>query len=95
MVPLPRIATVRTSSNLSGTDAVSWNLDFADAFEGKEQLHQERGRFVFALAHDVADGVGDGGVEEDAFHLHAGEIDSNHLAWLEHFLFRSFCAEFD
>jgi len=75
---------VRMESRLSGTDALRGDVDFADAFEGEEQLHEEGGRILFTLADDVADGVGDGGVEEDALDLHAGQVYADHLAGLKH-----------
>ena len=35
------------------------------------------------MANDVTDGVGDGGVEQDALDLDASQIDADHLSGLE------------
>src|SRR5579862_1726113 len=94
MVPAPRTATVRMSSEeLSGTDALGGDFYFAYALEGEQQLDQISLGIFLGPADDLADGVRDGGVEEDSLHLDSGEVYANGLAWGEcHFRsYRTIC----
>jgi hypothetical protein len=77
-----------------GADAIGGDFDFVHALEGEEQLDQEFWRLLTGLANDVADGVGDGGVEEHALHLQAGEIDAYHLSRLKFCLWLRHCDPF-
>lgn len=65
-------------------DAIGEDFDFAHALEGKQELHKIRRRISRRLAHNVADGIGDRGVKQHALHLHAGQVDTDELAFFEH-----------
>ena len=64
-------------------DAVGGDLDFGDAAEGEQELHEVGGRLFGGLFHDVGHGVGDGGLEHDALGLEAGEVHTHELSGLE------------
>jgi len=53
-------------------DAVGGDFDFGDAAEGEQQLYEVFGRLFRGLFHNVADSVGDRGLEHHALGLQAG-----------------------
>jgi len=68
---------------LACVDAVSGNLYFIDPAKREEEPDEILRRVLGGLLHDVSYRIRDGSVEGDAFHLHAGEIDSNELSRFE------------
>src|SRR5437899_10349160 len=64
-------------------DPLGGHFDLVHALEGKQQFDEEFGRVFRGLLDDVADGVGDGGVEQHALHLHASQVDAHHLPQFE------------
>ena len=69
---------------LVGVDAVGGDFDFSNAAEGEQKLYEVLGRLFRSLFHDMADSVGDRGLEHDALGLQAGEVDAHELARLQH-----------
>jgi hypothetical protein len=65
-------------------DAVGGDFDFGNATEGKQKFYEVLGWLFRSLFHDVADSVGDSGLEHDTLSLQAGEVDAHELAWLQH-----------
>lgn len=65
-------------------DALHGNFDFGDTFEREKQLDEILLRRRGSLLDHVADGIGDGGMEEDAADLESREIYANGLTWGEH-----------
>jgi hypothetical protein len=61
-------------------DAIFRNFGLIHTAKREEELDQVLGRIFGYLADDSTHGVGDGGVEEDRAHLHAGKIDAYLLA---------------
>jgi len=53
-------------------DAVGRDFDFANATEGEQKLYEVLGRLFRSLFHNVANGVGDRGLEHHALGLQAG-----------------------
>jgi hypothetical protein len=70
--------------SLVRVDAVSGDFDFRDATEGKEQLYEIFGRLFRGLFHNVANGVGDCGLEHHALGLQASKVHTHELARLKH-----------
>jgi hypothetical protein len=68
----------------AGLDSVGGDFDFGDAAEGEEKFYQIHRRLFRRLFHDVADGVGDRGVEQNATGLEARHVHAHGLAWFEH-----------
>jgi hypothetical protein len=66
-----------------GRDAVFRHFHFGDASEREEQLDQIFRGIFGSLAQDMADGSGDGSVEQDVSGLHSGEIHAHCLSWLK------------
>jgi hypothetical protein len=69
---------------LVGVNAVGEDFDFGDATEGEQQLYEVLGGLFRSLLHDVANSVGDRGLEHDALGLQAGQVHTHELAGLEH-----------
>ena len=65
-------------------DAVGGDFDFSNAAEGEQELYEVLRRLFRSLLHDVANSIGDRGLEHDAFGLQAGQVDTHELAWLQH-----------
>ena len=69
-------------------NAVGRDFDFADAFERENEFYDifrgSVGGLRRGFPDDVADGVGDCGVEQNGADLEAGEIYADHLAVGEH-----------
>src|SRR5260370_42621537 len=64
-------------------DAGGGDFDFGNATEGEQKLYEVLGRLFRSLLHDVANRVGDRGLEHDALGLQAGQVHTHELAWLE------------
>jgi hypothetical protein len=69
---------------LAGFNAVRGNLHFTDPAKREEEPDKVFGRIFGSLPHDGPDGIGNGGVKRDVFHLHPRQIHANVLATLEH-----------
>jgi hypothetical protein len=84
----PDLLVFSTSMSLSRSalraDAVGGDFDLADTPEREQELYQVLGRLVRGLCHDMANCVGDRGLEHYAFGLQAGEVHAHELARLEH-----------
>src|SRR5437870_6869952 len=70
-------------SSFLAFDPLGRDFDLVHALEGKQQFDEELGRIFRGLLNDVANRVGDGGVEQHALHLHAGQVDAHHLPRFE------------
>jgi len=53
-------------------DAVGGDFDFGNATEGEQQLYEVLGWLFRGLLHNVANGVGDRGLEHHTLGLQAG-----------------------
>jgi len=53
-------------------DAVGGDFDFGDAAEGEQELYEVLGWLFRSLLHNVANCVGDRGLEHDTLGLQAG-----------------------
>jgi len=53
-------------------DAVGGDFDFGNAAEGEQKLYEVLGRLFRSLLHNVANCVGDRGLEHDTLGLQAG-----------------------
>jgi hypothetical protein len=65
-------------------DAVGGDFDFGNATEGKQELYEVLGRLFRSLLHDVADSIGDRGLEHHALGLQASQVHAHELARLQH-----------
>jgi hypothetical protein len=65
-------------------DAVGGDFDFSNAAEGEQQLYEVLGRLFRSLFHNVANSVGDRGLEHHALGLQAGQVHTHELAGLQH-----------
>ncbi len=70
--------------SLVGVDAVGGDFDFGNAAEREQELYEVLGWLLGSLFHDVANRVGDRGLEHDALGLQAGKVHAHELAGLEH-----------
>ena len=64
-------------------DAVGGDFDFGNAAEGEQQLYEVLGWLFRSLFHNVANSVGDRGLEHHALGLQAGKVHTHELARLE------------
>lgn len=67
-----------------GVDAVCGDFDFGNATEGEQKFYEILRWLFRSLLHDVANSVGDRGLEHDAFGLQAGQVHTHKLARLQH-----------
>jgi len=74
---------------LSRAHAIGGNFHLADPAERKKQSDEILGRVLRRLFDDVADRVGDGGVEGYLLDLHTREVDADQLSRLERSFDRS------
>ena len=65
-------------------DAVGGDFDFGNAAEGEQKLYEVLRRLFRSLFDNVANGVGDRGLEHHTFGLQAGEVHTHELARLQH-----------
>ena len=65
-------------------DAFGGDFDFGYATEGEQELHEVLGWLFRSLLHDVANCVGDRGLEHDALSLQASKVHTHELARLQH-----------
>jgi hypothetical protein len=65
-------------------DAVGGDFDFGNATEGEQELYEVLGWLFRSLFHNVADSVGDGGLEHHTLGLQAGQVHTHELARLQH-----------
>jgi hypothetical protein len=65
-------------------DAVGGDFDFGNAAEGEQKFYEVLGRLLRSLFHDVADSVGDRGLEHHTLGLQAGKVHTHELAGLQH-----------
>src|SRR5712692_7682824 len=69
---------------LVGVDAVGGDFDFGNAAEGEQKLYEVLGWLFRSLFHNVANSVGDRGLEHHTFGLQAGKVHAHKLARLQH-----------
>jgi hypothetical protein len=65
-------------------DAVGGDFDFGNAAEGEQKFYEVLGRLFRSLFHNVANSVGDRGLEHHTFGLQAGKVHTHELARLRH-----------
>src|SRR5690242_849054 len=65
-------------------DALSRDFDFGDPAEGEQQLYEILGWLFGRLLHDVADSVGDCGLEHHTLRLQASKVHTHKLPRLQH-----------
>ena len=64
-------------------DAVGGDFDFGNAAEGEQKLDEVLGWLFRSLLHNVANSVGDRGLEHHALGLQTGKVHTHELAGLE------------
>src|SRR5229473_5551960 len=74
----------QTGRLLVCVDAVGGDFDFGNAAEGEQKLYEVLGWLFRSLFHNVANSVGDRGLEHHTLGLQAGQVRTHELARLQH-----------